>query len=298
MAVLDQSYQPWHGDFQPRFRRVVAMIQVEIKQAFAGTFTKIMLLSTFTLMFGIVGILFIVSSLPVDRTFDFLAGNHLFRFFLSSMFPTGVLIMTLAAMIGGRAVSRDLRTNAMSMYFSKAILPFDYLMAKWATVSLFLLSATFAPAALMWIGHWAVARESLTTGQRLADLGAVTLHSLVIVLPIAMYVLALSSLSRGAFVPAILWTLTYLGSWTISLILGEALGEDWCKLLSWPNLTNRLGELCYANRPLPLKVHKTDFMSGPSLPYDWQEPLTILAAVTVISAGIVLWRLRKFEGQE
>ncbi len=297
MAIVDQSYQPWSGDLQPRRRRIGAMVRVGIRQAYAGLMAKILLLSTYLMVFGTIGILFIASTF--QQSVAIVSGNNIYRFYLGSIFPTGILIMTLAALVGGRSIANDLRFNAVSMYFSKAITRTDYLVGKWATVSAFLLSGTLVPALLLWICQWAISREEISAGSRAMDLLALTGHSLVIVLPIAMYALALSSLSRNAFVPGILWVMTFFGSIIVSGILTERVEEDWCKLVSWHNLATRLGEALYEKRVVKVQALGSNLMPiEGTMPYPWYVPAAILGGITLVSALFVLWRMRKFEGQE
>lgn len=296
MAILDQSYQPWFGDFQPRYRRIAAMIRVGIKQAFAGSVTKIVVILIFAVMFAWTGILFLLSTARVPLSIAL--GNAMYQHFLGDVMPVGVFVMTLAALVGGRAIARDLRSNAVAMYFSKAISRTDYILGKAGTVGGLLLSTTLLPGLCLWVGHWAISRDVLTTGERLSDLLGIVKQSLVLVVPMTMYVLALSSLSRNAFVPGILWVLTYLGSSMVAVILGETAQREWCKLVSWPNLVARLGELSYQVRPLKSPAGFEIVSSVPTMAYGWREPLAILAAVTALSVVVILWRLRKFEGHE
>lgn len=297
MAVLDQSYQPWQGELEPRYRRIAAMVRVGIRQAFSGTTTKIVILSTYAFMFGWMGLLFIIASTPVPLPIA--AGNDIYRRYLGDMLPMGVLVMTLAALVGARSICRDLRNNAVAMYFSKALTRTDYLIGKLAIVVLFLLSATYLPAVILWIGQWAMSRDTLSSAQRFADLSAITFHSLVLVVPTSVYVVALSSLSRNAVVPGILWVMTYFGSRAVSEILRGAVREEWCKLLSWDLVVARLGELAYEPRYVRNTVAGKFFdPAPPAMSYGWEAPAAIVAGIVAVSLALVLWRLRKFETQE
>ena len=75
-----------------------------------------------------------------------------------------------------------------------------------------------------------------------------------------------------------------------------ALHEDWCGLLSWTNLTAHLGNHVYQARPV-----QAGLLSGPQAPAlrtGLWEPILILASVTVLSLGIVRWRVRSVEAGE
>ena len=297
MGLVDAGYQPWSGDLQGRLRRIGAMVRVEIGLAFQGALTRLMLALTYTIVVVFIGILYIVASTrtPIQMAL----GNNLYREYLNS-WPYQFLLMLLTAIVGARLISRDVKTNAVSMYLSKAITRGDYLAAKFAVISLFLLSATLAPSLSLWIGQLAMGQEELSWGDRLADLGALTAHSLVIVIPMSAAILALSSLSRKAYVPGILWLLIHFGSFVIGTNLEVNVKEEWCKLVSWQNLTAHLGNSFYAIRdlkmktPLMSKTHKFE----PLMSYGWEWPAVILGAIVLLSGVVVLWRLRTLERNE
>ncbi len=297
MAILDQSYQPWSGDLLPRWARVAAFIKVGIRQAYAGWVIKIGLLFTYSVVFSLVGVLFIVANLRLPPIWA--QGNLMYRYYLGEILPAGLLFMILGALVGGRAIAIDLRNNAVAMYFSKAITRLDYVLAKVGIVGGFLLSATLLPGIILWLGNWSLVQDSLTISERLSDLLGITLQSFALVIPMTLYLLALSSLSRNGFVPGVLWVMTYLGSTAVSSIMTATVGDEWCKLISWPNLLARIGELAYAVRA----VRKTPFAVNvgadlPTMTFGWGPPLAILAAISIVSTIVVFRRLRRFEGRE
>jgi ABC-type transport system involved in multi-copper enzyme maturation permease subunit len=297
VTLVDQSYQPWSGDFQPRWRRIAAMVRIGMKQAFAGTAMRILLFLVYAVMIAIVGVVFVLSSskTPIAAV----QGNGIFKLFLGNMFPSGILLMALGAIVGGRLISRDLRYNAVSMYFSKAITRGDYLAGKLLTLSAFLASATFLPALLLWASQWSLSTETVPVGTRLLDLLAILGHSAAFVLPCAMFILALSSFSRTAFVPAVLWVTTYIGSAAVSEVLVANVVAEWCALLSWSRHVMRVGEACYPVRQVKAGPFDVEIGTAPlSMNYPVWVPLTVLGTITVLSAIAVLWRLRKFEGAD
>jgi ABC-type transport system involved in multi-copper enzyme maturation permease subunit len=294
MGLVDTSYQPWSGDLLGRPRRVAAMVRVGLGLAFEGMLTRIVLLMSYTIVVVWIGILYLMASMRVPLPLA--VGNNLYREYLNSG-PYGLLLMLLTAMVGARLISRDVKTNAVAMYLSKAITRADYVAGKFGVIAIFLLSASFAPSFALWIGQIAMGQETLTWGQRFADLWAITLHSLVIVVPASAAILAFSSMSRTAYVPGILWVLLYLGSEIVGeAILVPRVAEDWCKLVSWRNLTAHVGNAAYSIRQARagMQVNRT----VPVMDYDWWVPAAILGIITAVSLGVVLWRLRKFEGQE
>jgi len=297
VGLVDTSYQPWDGAREGRARRVAAMVRTGIGQAFDGVLTKLVLVVAYSTVILFLGILFIAASLKVP--WPMALGNNLYREYLNSN-PYGLMLMLLTAMVGARLISSDLRHNAVSMYFSKGITRGDYLAGKLGVIGIFLLSATWVPSLMLWVGQIGMGRIELTWAQHLRDLAALSGHALIIVVPSAAAILALSSLSRTAYVPGIAWVLVYFGSEVVGAILVRRVKADWCGLISWQNLTSHLGTLLYEKRPTPFDMGKNPriFRGGEELAFGWQEPAAVLAAITLVSIAVVLWRLRKLEAQE
>jgi len=125
---------------------------VEIRRAFAGTATKFVLLGTYAFMFGWIGLVFILATLRMSGTARSTES-------IAAIWATSSPRRPRDDSRGARRREgdrRDLRNNAVAMYFSKAITRTDYLLAKFLTLAGFLLTATLVPAVCLWIGHWAI----------------------------------------------------------------------------------------------------------------------------------------------
>jgi ABC-type transport system involved in multi-copper enzyme maturation permease subunit len=199
-----------------------------------------------------------------------------------------MILMALSATVGASMIARDVRHHALVMYFSRSITRLDYLVGKFLALVLFLLLVTLGPGVLLWSGQIGMSQEKLSWAQRLGDLLAITLHSLILTVPMSAVVLAFSSLTKRTYVAAILWAAFFFSSLTFSTILEGVLKSSWPKLLSWANLTAHLGDLCYPGR-------------GPSTPVldcGWGPPFAILLGLTTLSLAVVWRRLRSTEGAE
>jgi ABC-type transport system involved in multi-copper enzyme maturation permease subunit len=303
MAVYEQSYQPWSGRFTGRARRVWAMVRPGLAQPFGNLWILLVVLFAWVLVAVWLLILLMVAQAAARSDeaaaltkVAFALGNNIYReqFFNNPFFSMILMVLSVAA--GAGLVARDFRSRALLLYFSGAITRADYVAGKFLTLAIFLLSVTLGPALLLFLGQWAMGTERLTAGDRLRDLLAITLHSLILVVPMSAAVLACSALTRRAYVAGILWAGFFFASQAMSQILSQTLDEEWCRLLSWTNLTAHLGNLCYATREI-----KAGLFTGPparALAYGWAEPLAILSGLTVVSLGIVCWRVRRVDAAE
>ncbi len=303
MAVYDQSYRPWSGTYTGRAARIWAMVRPGLVQPFKNIWILLVVLFAWVLVAVWLLILLMVAQAAARSQeaaalskVAFALGNNIYReqFFNNPFFSMILMVLSVAA--GAGLVARDFRHRSLLLYFSRAITRADYVAGKLLALALFLLFVTLGPALLLFLGQWAMGTERVTLGDRLGDLLAITLHSLILVVPMSAAVLACSALTKRAYVAGILWASFFFAGQAFSQILSETLDEEWCRLLSWTNLTSHLGNLCY-----PVREVRAGLLTGPSvrvLQCGWAEPLALLAGVTVLSLGIVAWRVRTVDAAE
>ena len=303
MAIYDQSYTPWIGTFASRAARIRAMIAMELAQPFKNLWVLIIVILSFSLVLGWLLILFAVGSqqIPLPALF----GNRIYRDGYYN-FPVGVpvtllsmILMGLSSTVGASLISRDIRNRALLMYFSRSITRFDYLLAKFIALVAFLLIVTLGPGLLLFFGQIGMGTERLGIGERLADLGAIILHSLILTVPTSSMVLGFSSMSKRTYLAAIFWLTFFFLGVSLSEALCSSLKETWPKILSWPNVTAYLGDLCYQFRPVVLVPGQQP--PGPRAPILDTGPLPailMLAGMTLLPLLVVWRRLRSVEAEE
>jgi hypothetical protein len=285
MTLHDLSYAPWNGETTPRWRRIAAMVRMELAVPFRNVWILLFVLLSFTIVGSLLLILFFAASSQMLPPFA--VGNRIYRerFFNNPMLLT--ILVALSATVGSPLIARDLRHRSLVFYFSRAIGRGDYLLAKVLSLVLFLLCVTLGPALLLWAGQGGMTQEKFSWTRRLGDLGAVFAHSLILAVPMAAAVTACSSLTRRPYLAAILWSAFYFGTQAFSLALPRVLKSEWPKLLSWQNLTAHLGDFLYPGDPVK-----------PALDCGWAEPLIILVGLTVLSLAVAFRRLRSVEAEE
>lgn len=287
MAIYDQSYMPWTGTYTSRWARIRSIIAMEL----ALPFRKVWIMLIVYLSFSIVGswliLLFLATSSQILPPFAL--GNRIYRegFFQNPLFS--MVLMVLSATVGSSLIARDVRHRALLMYFSRSITRADYLLGKLLALISILMLVTLLPGLLLFFGQLGMSQERLSFGDRMSDLGSVTLNSLILTVPMASVVLAFSSLTKRTYLAAILWVTFYFLSASLSPALTFALKADWPKMLSWTNLTNHLADLCYARRGPA---------SAPILDCGAWPPLLILGSATILALALVWRRLRSTEVEE
>jgi hypothetical protein len=130
-------------------------------------------------------------------------------------------------------------------------------------------------------------QEKIPVAQRLGDLAAVSVHSLILAVPMAAVVTGLSSLTKRSYLAAVLWSGVYFGSLAFSEALPKLVKAEWPRLLSWQNLTAHLGDFLYPGPPVKR-----------ALECGWGEPLAILGGLTALGLALAYRRLRALEAEE
>lgn len=299
MGIHEQTYEGWSGKLQSRLGRIWALTVSGLGFPFSIRANLVVIGMIYLMILGWLFVLyiFVSSSLPPV----FVMGNNLYRswFFNHGLF--GFLLMILSATVGATMISRDFQHNALLMIFSKAISRGDYLAARFLSLLLFFLQVTLLPAVVLWAGQWGMGPEEISFASRLRDLGAVVFHSLVITIPFTAVVLAFSSLTKRPHVAGMLWVLFYMLTWIFSSILQHTVDREWCRLLWWQNLTARVGEVFYEDRPMA-KLFPIGGETSLDIPVPLEMgplvPALILAGATLVGLIVIRFQLRRAEVKE
>jgi ABC-type transport system involved in multi-copper enzyme maturation permease subunit len=284
MAVHDLSYTPWTGTPSSRGAAVRAIIGLELMRPFRNLWVRLVVIGGFMITGGWLLLLFFAASqqeLPAMVT-----GNRIYRDGFLNLFLFSTVLLGLSATVGCPIIARDLRHNALVLYFSRSITRGDYLLGKFIALLLFLLFSTLGPALLLWAGQAGIGTEKLTLAQRFADLGSLVLHSLALTVPLAAVTLGFSTAAKRGYVAALLWASVYFGGEAAASVLGELLRARWPQLLSWRLLTTHLGDLCWRGA------------SPRILDCGWGPPLAILAGASAVALALAWRRLRSVEAGE
>lgn len=285
MPLHDLSYTPWEGRPEARWRRVTALVRLELGLPFRNVWILLIVLLSFMLVGSLLLILFFAASSQLLPPFA--VGNRIYRerFFNNPMLL--MILVALSSVVGAPLVSRDLRHRSLLLYFSRSITRLDYLLGKFLALALFLLCVTLGPGLLLWLGQGGMTQERIPFAQRLGDLFAVSVHSVILAVPMAAVVTGLSSLTKRSYLAAVLWSGIYFGSLAFSETLPRLVKAEWPRLLSWQNLTAHLGDFLY-----PGPAVKSALECG------WIEPLALLGGLTVLGLATAYRRLRSLEAEE
>src|SRR5262249_40811406 len=120
--------------------------------------------------------------------------------------------MLLVVLVGPGLISRDLRFNAIPLYFSRPLRRTDYFVGKLGVIGVFLSAVMIVPAIIGWILGVVFSLDFSVIKVTLPIVAGAGVSGLVVVLSAGTLMLALSSLSRNSRYVGAFW----IGIWLIS----------------------------------------------------------------------------------
>jgi ABC-2 type transport system permease protein len=204
MPIYDQTYR--HIDSVKRPPRLVwlAMLGVSLRLFFRDKRRLIPgALTLIPFAMGLIGVLLPFLVPPGVKSSEVqgmmrnsgVDGSTIYTFLV---FPTQWLAIFLYAMLAGAGlVTNDLKANALELYFSRPLTLTDYFLGKLGAVLAVLSFFTLLPAFVLWILDIAVSSDPQRLWTQLPLLPRIVAASLVVTLPYATLVLAISAMARS-----------------------------------------------------------------------------------------------------
>lgn len=222
MPIFDQGYQNWSGPLTSHTWRWLAVARHGLRASLKGKIVKILLLAAWApaialvVMLALWGLLeqqtesvlaFLKQVLPPDviakpQEYRSAVWTIVFSFFFKAEL---LFTVFLVLVIGPHLISRDLRFNALPLYFSRPIRRFDYFIGKLAVIGFFLAATAIAPAIVAYVFGVAFSLDLGVVRDTHQLLWGGMLYGLVITLSTGTLMLAMSSLSRRSIYVAIAW---------------------------------------------------------------------------------------------
>ncbi|MFO0852400.1 MAG: hypothetical protein U0871_28140 [Gemmataceae bacterium] len=242
MPIFDQGYQHWNGPLSGHGWRWLAVTRHGVRALLRGWIVRLLLLvawlpaialvTTLTL-WGLLEqqaesvIAFLRQLLPADviaRPQDYRSAvwTVAYSYFFKAEL---VCSLFLVLVVGPNLVSRDLRFNALPLYFSRPLRRVDYFLGKLGVIGFFLAATVVAPAVGAYLMGVAFSLDLGVVRDTHRLLWAGLLYGLVVTLSAGTLMLALSSLSRRSIYVGLGWAgfvfLTHMLSTALIGIRGD-----------------------------------------------------------------------------
>src|SRR5438477_719812 len=236
MPIFDQGYQHWKGPLAGHAWRWLAVARHGVRATLKGRIVKGLLFLAWVPAIALVVVLatwglleqqaesvltFLRRVLPADviaRPQDFRAAvwtiSYMF-FFKAEL----VCSLFLVLVVGPNLISRDLRFNALPLYFSRPLRRIDYFLGKLGVIGFFLAATVVVPAVGAYLLGLAFSLDLGVVRDTHRLLWAGILYGSGITVSAGTLMLALSSLSRRSIYVGLAWA----GLIFLSYMLSRAL---------------------------------------------------------------------------
>jgi ABC-2 type transport system permease protein len=233
MPIFDQGYQNWKGPLSSHAWRWFTIARHGVRVMMKNRFLFILvLLATILPAIGLVAavavwglieqqsqtVLALVRFLPADILGDPRSYRTAFwtisysLFFRTQMF----FIMFLVVVAGPGLISRDLRFNALPLYFARPLTRLDYFLGKLGVIGALVGTVAVVPAVLAYVVGVCFSLDLGVVKDTYRVLLASIAYGLVITLSAGTLILAMSSLTRRSLYVGI----AFAGMWLISGTVG------------------------------------------------------------------------------
>lgn len=236
MPIVDQGYQHWKGTLSGHGWRWLSIARQGLRGQLKGRSVRTLLLLAWSPALTLVAFLavwglFEQGSQGVLRLVQPLlppgisADPHAYRLAIwtiaySTFFKCEIFfIMLLVLLAGPNLISRDLRLNALPLYFSRPLTRFDYFLGKLGVLAALVAAVAILPAVAAYALGVCFSLDLTVIRDTWRLLPASILYGLVIVGSAGTLMLALSSLSRRSLYVGIAWA----GLWVISATVASVL---------------------------------------------------------------------------
>jgi ABC-2 type transport system permease protein len=239
MPIFDQGYQHWSGELTGHRWRWLAITRHGVRIGMKNRLLRIMLLiawlpavvlAFFLCVWGLIEqkselvqplVPFVGGIIGEDIVADAKAHRVevwtlAYDYFLMTELRLSMIVILL---VGPGLISRDLRFNALPLYFSRPLRRIDYFVGKLGVVVYFLGLVLVVPSVIAYVLglvfslDWTILRDTFPL------LLASVAYGAVMSVSAGLLILALSSLSRNSRYVGLFW----LGVWFVSSIVGTVL---------------------------------------------------------------------------
>jgi len=176
---------------------------------------------------------------PVDDKF----------FFEACLYPQFVFMYLMAAYAGAGLIANDMRTGGLLLYLSRPLTLGDYIFGKVSILFASLSMVTLVPNLVLFFGARSLAPDVLGDAAHLILIPKIIGFNLVLILPAAGVVLAMSALARNPRFAGLAFFFVFVGSTVAHQIAWRATRSSYAGLISIQNSMKRVGEAIFAVKP-------------------------------------------------
>ncbi|MFP4500426.1 MAG: ABC transporter permease subunit [Candidatus Hydrogenedentota bacterium] len=288
MPIYRQSYREYEGEVRRHFRWWTVLEQEWRILVSAKPFRYLTLLA---LVHALLRLFQVIAydtvrqdatsalSVAIRTVEDFAVNESLFYDFIRIQAPLAFLLMLYA---GAGMICNDFRNNLNEVYFAKPITWRDYLFGKLGVLLCVGLLVTAVPAVVLVAAHNLLLADVAVLAETWWWAPASVAFSLVIVVPAALTILAVSAIVKSQRFAAVAVFMLVIAASAMGGIFAQMLRDPRFVILSPPMAMNRVGIALFGVRQWTYRL-------------DWAPCLALLGVWCVLALVLLAWRIRRAE---
>jgi len=193
MPIHDQGYRHWEGTLKSHTFRWWVIAREELRIILRRKLFLLFIMAPAIIHFLGRGVyVYLVNVVNIRGLAQVNA-----KFFHDFLSMQTFFILLICVFGGSGLIAKDLKNNALQMYFSKPLKRVDYLVGKLVTIMILLTFVTLILAILLFLETLLLSKTAEFISQYYWVLGSIFLYSLVLTLPTGLLILTLSSLTKN-----------------------------------------------------------------------------------------------------
>lgn len=272
MPIHTQNYRHWEGTLKPQnYTRWWVIAKAELKLLAKRKIVRLIVAIPPAIYFLVNATLIYLGNLFENIVLPFEIDAAFFMGFLFGIpYISGYLLALISIFSGAGLIADDLKSNALSLYLSKPISWYDYLIGKFIVIGTLLTCVTLIPGLLLFLEN-VLLSDFTFFKENYWVFFSIILYSVIITVITSLLMLLFSSLTTNSRYATIGFCAVWFGLPVIGEILKEVFSSSTVVIVSvWANY-DRLGTALF----------------GVSTNYDIPWVWTILV-LSVLSAGCIL----------
>ncbi len=279
MPIHTQNYRHWEGTLKPRnHTRWWVIAKAELKLLAKRKIVRLIVAIPPAIYFLVHATLIYLGNLFESIELPFKIDAAFFMAFLFGIHYISGYLLALIAIFGGAGlIADDLKSNALSLYLSKPIAWYDYLIGKFTVIGTLLACVTLVPGLVLFLEN-ALLSDFTFFKENYWVVFSIIIYSVIITVITSLLMLLFSSLTTNSRYATIGFCAVWFGLPVIGEILKEVFSSSTVVIVSvWANY-DRLGTALF----------------GQSANYDfpWVWTILVLSALTALCVYVLRLRIR------
>jgi ABC-type transport system involved in multi-copper enzyme maturation permease subunit len=274
MPIHESTYSSWGGRTLEKPRTWLIIAKTGARLVWRKSMALLLFVATIPFLVR-AGQIYLSSKLPDDESIiDLAAAIEVDeKLFMNFMRDQMIVLLVLLAVCGAGLIANDRRFKALSLYFSRPVSFWDYVIGKFVIIFFYGSLITILPALLLYGLQLLVTVEPGFFGNYYWVPFSILVQGAIVLIVLSALLLALSSLARGTRSSIV----AFFALITIPAFMVQLLSS--IKDIGWISVTRNLRQL-------------SEVMYGQAAPYRYPLWAAVTAWVVVVAVSVLVLRKR------